>query len=70
MKIAIGSDHGGFNLKHLLVEELEERGITIEDHGCFGTESADYPDHAAAVQQTSLKDEQIKVSLSVNPVLA
>ena len=49
MKIAIGSDHGGFNLKHLLVEELEERGITIEDHGCFGTESADYPDHAAAV---------------------
>ena len=49
MKIAIGSDHGGFNLKHLLVELLEERGITIEDHGCFGTESADYPDHAAAV---------------------
>ena len=31
------------------MEELEERGITIEDHGCFGTESADYPDHAAAV---------------------
>ena len=49
MKIAIGSDHGGFNLKHLLVELLEERGVTIEDHGCFGTESADYPDHAAAV---------------------
>ena len=49
MKIAIGSDHGGFNLKHLLVELLEERGIMIEDHGCFGTESADYPDHAAAV---------------------
>ncbi|MFL2876392.1 MAG: ribose 5-phosphate isomerase B [Pontiellaceae bacterium] len=49
MKIAIGSDHGGFNLKHLLVELLEERGIAIEDHGCFGTESADYPDHAAAV---------------------
>jgi glycine hydroxymethyltransferase len=49
MKIAIGSDHGGFNLKHLLVELLEERGITVEDHGCYGTESADYPDHAAAV---------------------
>jgi glycine hydroxymethyltransferase len=49
MKMAIGSDHGGFNLKHLLVELLEERGITVEDHGCFGTESADYPDHAAAV---------------------
>jgi glycine hydroxymethyltransferase len=49
MKIAIGSDHAGFNLKHALVELLEERGITIEDHGCFGTESTDYPDHAAAV---------------------
>ena len=61
MKIAIGSDHGGFNLKHLLVELLEERGITIEDHGCFGTESADYPDHAAAVAADVLKDEQIKV---------
>ena len=49
MKIAIGSDHGGFNLKHLLVELLEERNISIEDHGCFGTEASDYPDHAAAV---------------------
>ena len=49
MKIAIGSDHAGFNLQHALVERLEERGITIEDHGCFGTESTDYPDHAAAV---------------------
>ena len=49
MKIAIGSDHGGFNLKTRLAELLQEKGITVEDLGCDSTESVDYPDYAAAV---------------------
>jgi RpiB/LacA/LacB family sugar-phosphate isomerase len=49
MKIAIGSDHGGFTLKTRLVEILKEKGITVEDLGTDSAESVDYPDYAAAV---------------------
>jgi glycine hydroxymethyltransferase len=49
MKIAIGSDHGGFNLKTRLAELLMDKGITVEDLGCDSADSVDYPDYAAAV---------------------
>lgn len=49
MKIAIGSDHGGYALKTFLVDVLNEKGITVEDVGCDSLESVDYPDFAAAV---------------------
>ncbi len=49
MKIAIGSDHGGFALKASLIDLLKEKGITVEDLGCESTESVDYSDYAAAV---------------------
>ena len=49
MKIAIGSDHGGFALKNSLVSILEEKGISVKDLGCDSAESVDYPDYAAAV---------------------
>ncbi|MEF9953446.1 MAG: RpiB/LacA/LacB family sugar-phosphate isomerase, partial [Clostridium sp.] len=43
MKIALGSDHGGFNLKKLIIEHLESKGIEYEDLGCHSLESCDYP---------------------------
>ncbi|MBT8041796.1 MAG: ribose 5-phosphate isomerase B, partial [Pontiella sp.] len=49
MKIAIGSDHGGFNLKARLIDILKEKNIVVQDLGCDSTESVDYPDYAAAV---------------------
>jgi RpiB/LacA/LacB family sugar-phosphate isomerase len=49
MKIAIGSDHGGFKLKTRVAEILMDKGITVEDFGCESTDSVDYPDYAAAV---------------------
>lgn len=49
MKIAIGSDHGGYALKTRLVEMLKEKDIAVEDLGCDNTDSVDYPDYAAAV---------------------
>jgi len=49
MKIAIGSDHGGYTLKNRLVDILNEKGITVEDMGTDSAESVDYPDYAAAV---------------------
>lgn len=49
MKIAIGSDHGGLELKAAIVKHLEKRGIDVEDFGCHSGESVDYPDYAKAV---------------------
>lgn len=41
--IAIGSDHGGFELKEELKAHLEQRGIGYIDVGCYSPESCDYP---------------------------
>lgn len=43
-KIAIGSDHAGYELKEILKEYLSKKGFTIEDKGCFSLDSVDYPD--------------------------
>ena len=51
MLIAIGSDHRGFTHKELISEKLRARGITVQDEGCPGLESADYPEPALAVGQ-------------------
>ncbi len=49
MKIAMGSDHGGFALKEELKAYLTEAGYEIEDCGCYSTESVDYPVYGHAV---------------------
>lgn len=48
MNIAMGSDHGGYELKEALRRRLEEQGHQIEDAGCFG-EAVDYPEIAVKV---------------------
>ncbi|WP_373897940.1 ribose 5-phosphate isomerase B [Haloimpatiens sp. FM7315] len=49
MKIAIGSDHGGFELKSEVIKHLEENGLEVEDFGAYSTESCDYSDFAEKV---------------------
>lgn len=49
MRIAIGSDHGGFAYKSALAEHLHQMGHEVQDCGCFSTESCDYPDFGIAV---------------------
>ncbi len=49
MNIALGSDHGGYNLKGKIIELLEERGLEYKDFGTYSTESVDYPDFAKEV---------------------
>lgn len=49
MIIAIGSDHGGFQLKEEIKKHLDERHIAYRDFGTDSEESCDYPDFAAAV---------------------
>ena len=46
MKVIIGSDHAGFEVKQALIKELGGRGIEVLDAGCFSTDSVDYPDIA------------------------
>ncbi|WP_228486195.1 ribose 5-phosphate isomerase B [Paludibaculum fermentans] len=48
-KIAIGSDHGGFQMKQHLKPVLDELGWTVIDIGVFEEKAADYPDIAHAV---------------------
>lgn len=45
-KIAIGSDHAGFELKEIIKNYLAAKGYTIEDKGCYSLDSVDYPDFA------------------------
>ena len=47
--IAIGSDHGGFELKKKLMEHLSERGLEYKDLGTYSSASCDYPVYAKAV---------------------
>lgn len=49
IKIAVGSDHGGFELKAKIISHLEEKGIAVDDCGCYSANSVDYPDIAETV---------------------
>jgi ribose 5-phosphate isomerase B len=50
MKIALGSDHGGYNLKQALIPFLQERDIQVADAGTTNSDdSVDYPDFAERV---------------------
>ena len=57
MKIYIGSDHGAFEMKEFLKQELEKLKIDYEDCGCFNTSSVDYPDIAETTCKKVLEDK-------------
>lgn len=49
MKIAIASDHGGFDLKETISEALLKKGVETMDFGTFSEDSVDYPEFALKV---------------------
>ena len=57
MRIAVGSDHGGFELKQCVMEHLAKKQIAYEDFGCYSSESVDYPDIAVPVAKAVLGDD-------------
>lgn len=57
MKIAIGSDHAGFELKQAICSKLKEQGYSMIDCGTDSLESVDYPDIAAAVAEIVLQQK-------------
>jgi len=54
---AIGSDHGGFELKQAIMKHLEERGIEYKDFGTYTPESCDYPVYGEAVARAVASGE-------------
>ena len=52
MRIAIGSDHAGYQLKTHLLETLQELGHEVDDQGTHSEESVDYPEICAGVART------------------
>ena len=57
MKIAIGNDHGGVELKQHLVEYLKGKGFEVVNFGSDVTESTDYPIYAERVSKAVVSDE-------------
>lgn len=49
LKIAIGSDHGGFQLKEKIIDYLKSKNLTFKDFGTFNEDSCDYPQIAKKV---------------------
>ena len=57
MRIAIGSDHAGYEMKQHLLEKLRAADYDVTDVGTHSTESVDFPDYAAAVGRAILDDD-------------
>jgi ribose 5-phosphate isomerase B len=49
MKIALGADHAGFELKEKIKQHLLNKGIAVDDRGTDSADSVDYPDYARVV---------------------
>ena len=57
MKIAIGCDHGAFDLKNAVVKHLQGQGHEVCDFGCYSLDSCDYPDFAKAAAEAVASGE-------------
>src|SRR5437764_10798798 len=51
MKIALGADHAGFDLKQKVKQHLEQKGFQVDDRGTTSSDSVDYPDFARKVAE-------------------
>lgn len=49
MKIALGSDHGGYELKEIIKDHLEKKNYDVLDLGCNSNDSVDYPSYGKSV---------------------
>ena len=58
--IALGCDHGGFDLMQEVIAHLDEKGIEYKNFGTFDTKSTDYPIYARKVVKSILSGESEK----------
>ena len=76
--IAIGSDHGGFELKQAIMAHLDKRGLEYKDFGTYDKASCDYPEYGKVVAHAVASGEYergiiicgtgIGISISANKV--
>jgi ribose 5-phosphate isomerase B len=64
MKVAIGCDHAGFELKEAIKTYLTDKGLDISDFGAYSTASVDYPDFAHAVAK-AVTDKQASYGILI-----
>ncbi len=57
MKIVIGCDHAGYNIKNAVVKHVEEKGYEVVDVGTYSTDSCHYPVYASAACKKILDGE-------------
>lgn len=57
MKVALGSDHGGFELKEAVKKHLNRKGIEFADYGTFNNDSVDYPDYGRITAEAVMNGE-------------
>lgn len=57
MKIALASDHGGFELKEKVKVHMEQKGIEVLDLGCYNEESVDYPNYGRACGEAVMRGD-------------
>ncbi|MDS0528347.1 ribose 5-phosphate isomerase B [Clostridium sp. SHJSY1] len=57
MKIALGADHGGYELKEEISKYLKENGYETKDFGTYSTESCDYADYSLKVAEAVANKE-------------
>jgi ribose 5-phosphate isomerase B len=64
MKIAIASDHAGYEMKEHLIEVLKRKGHELKDFGSFSAESSDYPDFAHPLAN-AVENKEFEVGISL-----
>lgn len=64
MKIGIGSDHGGFELKEYIKEYLEEKGIEYVDYGTNSLDFVDYPDYGLKLS-TAVVEKEVDKGIAI-----
>ena len=57
MRVALGSDHGGYELKEVILKYLEAQGLKVHDFGTYSADSVDYPIYGFAVGNAIIKGE-------------
>ena len=56
-KIAIASDHGGYELKNHIIDFLKQSLYIYKDFGCYDLKSVDYPDYAQKVSKAIISND-------------
>ena len=63
--IAIGCDHGGYELKKEIEAYLDSRGLEYRDYGCDSTDSVDYPIYARKVAHAIVERRSVRKGILI-----